>query len=114
MGTIAILDLMGGVALLLWGLHMVRSGILRAFGPQLRRFISKALMAAFLAGCALTAMLQCGTATGIMTASFAAEGLVALVPALAIILGANVGTTLIVQLFVFNISASRRYSSSSG
>jgi phosphate:Na+ symporter len=81
MGTIAVLDLMGGVALLLWGLHMVRSGILRAFGPQLRRLLSKALsnrMAAFLAGCALTAVLQSSTATGIMTASFAAEGLVAL------------------------------------
>jgi phosphate:Na+ symporter len=108
MGTIVLLDLMGGVALLLWGLHMVRSGILRAFGPQLRRFLSKALgnrIAAFLAGCALTAVLQSSTATGIMTASFAAEGLVALVPALAIMLGANVGTTLIVQLLAFNISA---------
>ena len=37
MGTIVLLDLMGGVALLLWGLHMVQSGILRAFGPELRR-----------------------------------------------------------------------------
>jgi phosphate:Na+ symporter len=60
MGTIVLLDLMGGVALLLWGLHMVRTGILRAFGPQLRRLLSKALgnrIAAFLAGCALTAVL---------------------------------------------------------
>ncbi len=108
MGTIVLLDVMGGVALLLWGLHMVQSGILRAFGPQLRRLLSKALgnrLAAFLAGGILTALLQSSTATGIMTASFAAEGLVALVPALAIMLGANVGTTLIVQLLAFNISA---------
>jgi phosphate:Na+ symporter len=108
MGTIVLLDLMGGVALLLWGLHMVRSGILRAFGPQLRRLLSQALgnrLAAFLAGGVLTALLQSSTATGIMTASFSAEGLVALVPALAIMLGANVGTTLIVQLLAFNISA---------
>jgi phosphate:Na+ symporter len=108
MGTIVLLDLMGGVALLLWGLHMVRSGILRAFGSQLRRLLSKALgnrMAAFLAGSVLTALLQSSTATGIMTASFAAEGLVPLVPALAIMLGANVGTTLIVQALAFNISA---------
>jgi phosphate:Na+ symporter len=62
-------------------------------------------MAAFLAGCVLTAILQSSTATGIMTASFAAEGLVALVPALAIMLGANVGTTLIVHVLAFNISA---------
>jgi phosphate:Na+ symporter len=53
MGTIVVLDLMGGVALLLWDLHMVRSGVLRAFGPDLRRFLSKALgnrFAAFAAG----------------------------------------------------------------
>jgi phosphate:Na+ symporter len=43
MGSIVLLDLMGGVALLLWGLHMVLTGVLRAFGPHLRRFLGKAL-----------------------------------------------------------------------
>ncbi len=58
MGTLVLLDLMGGVALLLWGLHMVLSGVLRAFGPDLRRFLSKALgnrFTAFGAGLVLTA-----------------------------------------------------------
>ncbi|MGE3147986.1 MAG: Na/Pi cotransporter family protein [Pseudorhodoplanes sp.] len=108
MGTIVLLDLMGGAALLLWGLHMVQSGILRAFGPDLRRALPRALgnrVMAFSAGLGLTALLQSSTATGLMTASFAAEGLVALVPALAIMLGANVGTTLIVQLLSFNVTA---------
>jgi phosphate:Na+ symporter len=108
MGTIILLDLMGGVALLLWGLHMVQSGILRAFGSDLRRLLSKAFgnrMAAFAAGLGLTALLQSSTATGLMTASFAAEGVVGLVPALAIMLGANVGTTLIVQVLSFNVTA---------
>ena len=107
MGTLVILDLMGGVALLLWGLHMVRTGILRAFGPNLRQVLSKTVgdrFAAFFAGLALTGVLQSSTATGLMAASFASDGLVALVPALAIMLGANVGTTLIVQLFSFNIA----------
>src|SRR5882757_3652513 len=107
MGTIVLLDLMGGVALLLWGLHMVQSGILRGFGSDLRQLLSKALgnrFAAFAAGLGLTALLQSSTATALMTASFTAEGLVGLVPALAIVLGANVGTTLIVQLLSFNIS----------
>jgi phosphate:Na+ symporter len=107
MGTLVILDLMGGVALLLWGLHMVRTGILRAFGADLRHLLSRTIgnrFAAFLAGLTLTAVLQSSTATGLMAASFASEGLVALVPALAIMLGANVGTTLIVQLFSFNIA----------
>src|SRR3954464_9663589 len=108
MGTMALLDLMGGVALLLWGLHMVHSGILRAFGPDLRRVLSRAIgsrMSAFAAGLRLTALLQSSTATGLMASSFTAEGLVGLVPALAIMLGANVGTTLIVQVLSFNIAA---------
>jgi phosphate:Na+ symporter len=108
MGTIVLLDLMGGVALLLWGLHMVQSGVLRAFGPELRRFLSRTLqnrLAAFAAGTGLTSVLQSSTATGLMVASFVNEGAIALVPALAIMLGANVGTTLIVQVLSFNVSA---------
>jgi phosphate:Na+ symporter len=107
-GSIVLLDLMGGVALLLWGLHMVLSGVPRAFGPDLRRILSKALgnrFSALAARLGLTALLQSSTATGLMTASLAAEGAVGLVPALAIMLGANVGTTLIVQLVSFDISA---------
>ncbi|MGB6394745.1 MAG: Na/Pi cotransporter family protein [Bradyrhizobium sp.] len=107
MGSLALLDLMGGVALLLWGLHMVHSGILRAFGPDLRRLLAGALrnrFAAFAAGVGLTALLQSSTATALITSSFTAEGLVSLVPALAIMLGANVGTTLIVQILSFNIA----------
>jgi phosphate:Na+ symporter len=103
-----LLDLMGGVALLLWGLHMVHSGVLRAFGPDLRLLLAKALgnrFAAFAAGIGLTALLQSSTATALITSSFTAEGLVSLVPALAIMLGANVGTALIVQILSFNISA---------
>jgi phosphate:Na+ symporter len=108
MGTLVLLDLMGGVALLLWGLHMVHSGILRAFGPDLRHLLSKAVgnrFAAFAAGVGLTALLQSSTATALLISSFASEGLVGLVPAMAIMLGANVGTTLIVQVLSFNIFA---------
>src|ERR1700739_4170957 len=108
MGSLVLLDMMGGVALLLWGLHMVHSGILRAFGPDLRRLLAKALgnrFNALAAGIGLTALLQSSTATALITSSFAAEGLVGLVPALAIMLGANIGPTLIVQILSFNLSA---------
>jgi phosphate:Na+ symporter len=93
---------------LLWGLHMVHSGILRAFGPDLRTLLAKTLsnrFSALAAGIGLTALLQSSTATALITSSFAAEGLVALVPAMAIMLGANIGTTLIVQVLSFNIAA---------
>jgi phosphate:Na+ symporter len=108
MASTILLDLMGGVALLLWGLHMVHSGIVRAFGSDLRRTLGAALQnrfAAFLAGVGITTLLQSSTATALMTAAFAAGGAVSLVPALAIMLGANVGTALIVQALSFNISA---------
>ena len=108
MGTMVLLDLLGGVALLLWGLHMVHSGILRAFGPDVRLLLAKGLTnrgSAFAAGIGLTALLQSSTATALITTSFAAEGMVSLVTALAIMLGANVGTTLIVQVMSFNIAA---------
>jgi phosphate:Na+ symporter len=107
MGSTVILDLMGGVALLLWGLHMVHSGIVRAFGADLRRLLGIALQnrfRAFLAGAFVTALLQSSTATGLMAASFVTGGTLDLVPALAVMLGANVGTTLVVQILSFNIA----------
>jgi phosphate:Na+ symporter len=107
MGSTVILDLMGGVALLLWGLHMVHSGVVRAFGADLRRLLGIALQGrfrAFLAGVFVTAILQSSTATGFMAASFVTSGTLDLVPALAVMLGANVGTTLVVQILSFNIS----------
>ena len=105
--TLALFDLAGSVALLLWGLHMVQTGIQRTFGPNLRRVLGTALgnrFKAFLAGLGVTAILQSSTATGLMVSSFAAAGLVDLVPALATMLGANVGTTLIVQLLSFDVA----------
>jgi phosphate:Na+ symporter len=103
--TLTLVDLAGAVALLIWGVHMVQTGVTRAFGPQLRRILSQALdnrLKAFAAGLGVTAVLQSSTATGLMVTSFAAGGLIDLVPALAVMLGANVGTTLIVQLLSFD------------
>jgi phosphate:Na+ symporter len=105
--TLTLVDLAGTIALLLWGVHMVQTGIQRAFGPNLRRLLGRALgdrLRAFAAGLGITAILQSSTATGLMAASFAAGGLVDLVPGLAVMLGANLGTTLIVQLLSFDIS----------
>ena len=106
-GTLTQIDLAGSIALLLWGVHMVQSGVQRAFGPNLRRILGAALgnrFKAFLAGLGITAVLQSSTATGLMVTGFAAGSLVDLVPGLAAMLGANVGTTLIVQILSFDIS----------
>jgi phosphate:Na+ symporter len=104
---VTLVDLAGSVALLLWGIHMVQTGIQRAFGAKLRSFLGGALrnrFKAFLAGMGVTAILQSSTATGLMVTGFAAGGFVDLVPALAVMLGANVGTTLIVQVLSFNVA----------
>lgn len=88
--TLTLLDLGGAIALLLWGVHMVQSGIQRTFGPDLRRILGRALrnrFNGFVAGLGITAILQSSTATGLMATSFAAAGLVDLVPALAVMLG---------------------------
>jgi phosphate:Na+ symporter len=104
--TLTLIDLAGSIALLMWGVHMVQSGIQRAFGPHLRRCLGRALgdrCRALLAGLGVTAILQSSTATGLMASGFAAGGLVDLMPALAVMLGANIGTTLIVQVLSFDI-----------
>jgi phosphate:Na+ symporter len=105
--TLTLIDLAGSIALLLWGVHMVQTGIQRAFGPHLRRLLGRAFgdrFRAFIAGLGVTAVLQSSTATGLMASSFAAGGLVDLVPGLAMMLGANVGTTLIVQVLSFDVT----------
>ncbi|MGD1036806.1 MAG: Na/Pi cotransporter family protein [Roseiarcus sp.] len=105
---VTLIDLAGSIALLLWGMHMVQTGVQRTFGPKLRSILGAALKTrarAFLAGLGVTAILQSSTATGLMVAGFSAGGLVDLAPALAVMLGANVGTTLIVQVLSFDVAA---------
>ena len=95
------------MALLLWGVHMVQTGVQRALGARLRLFLARRIgnrFTAFLAGLGVTALLQSSTATGLMVTGFAAEGLIGLAPGLAVMLGANVGTTLIVQLLAFDVT----------
>ncbi|WP_207538101.1 Na/Pi cotransporter family protein [Sabulicella rubraurantiaca] len=96
-----LLEFAGEAALLLWGLHMVQTGVQRAFGTRLRAGLSLALgtrRRAFLAGLVTTFALQSSTATALMVAGFAASGSVALAPALAAVAGANLGTAILVPL----------------
>lgn len=106
--TMTLLNLAGAMSLLLWGLHMVQSGVQRAYGADLRRFLEQRLrnrVSALAAGMGVTILLQSSTATGFMITAFLGGGFVGLVPALAVMLGANIGTALVVQLLSFDISA---------
>src|SRR6185503_7553500 len=105
-GVDTILNVVGSVALLLWGVRMVRTGLTRAFGATLRRVIaacSRNRFTAFAGGLGLTGLLQSSTATALLLASFAGRGLIPLSIALAVMLGANVGTTLTSQVLSFDL-----------
>ena len=105
-GSALLLTLMGGVALLLWSVRMVRTGMTRAFGASLRSLIGKACsnrFNAFATGIGVTGLLQSATATALLLASFASRKLVALPLALAIMLGADVGTALVAQVYAIDI-----------
>jgi phosphate:Na+ symporter len=104
-GTELIVSFLGAVALLLWGVRMVQTGIMRAFGASVRQLLVHYVgspLSALLAGIGLTAVLQSSTATALVLASFTARGLIALSIALVMMLGANVGTTLVAQVLSLN------------
>ena len=104
--TSLVLDLLGGIALLLWGVRMVRTGMTRAFGARLRRVLGHATrnrFTAFTAGIGVTALLQSATATALLVASFSGRGLIGATAALAVMLGADLGTTLAAQVFSLDL-----------
>lgn len=96
-----LLHIVGGVCLLLWGVSMVSTGLNRAFGASLRRVISHSTsnrFKAFGVGVCVAALLQSSTAASLIVSSFAARNIVTISGALAVMLGADVGTTLAAQL----------------
>ncbi|MBR9972407.1 Na/Pi cotransporter family protein [Magnetospirillum sulfuroxidans] len=104
--AIVLINILGAAALLLWGLRMVSAGVMRAFGAALRRWINKSadsrLKTAGM-GCVVTVALQSSTATCLMAASFVGRGLMSVDMAQAVMLGANVGTSLVVKFLTFDI-----------
>src|SRR3954462_3908230 len=80
---------------------------MRTWGGQLRRVLAASTsnrLHAFLGGIGVTGLLQSSTATALITTSFVGQGLIATAPALVIMLGADVGTALVVQLLTINLS----------
>ena len=105
-GTELFATFLGSVALLLWGVRMVRTGMTRAFGTALRKAIStyaRTRIGGFFAGIGVTGILQSSTATTLLLASFTGRGLIALPIALAVILGADVGSAIVAQVFSLDV-----------
>lgn len=102
-----LLNLLAAVALLVWGTHMVRTGVLRVFGANLRNFLARSMgnrTTAVLSGIGVTALVQSSTATSLMTSSFVGQGLISLPAALAVMRGADVGTAMMSVLFAADLS----------
>lgn len=104
---LTLLHLLSAVALLVWGTHIVRTGVMRVFGARLRTVLSRSVEKkplAFCAGIGVTALVQSSNATTMLVTSFVAQDLVALAPALVIVLGADVGTALMARILTFDLT----------
>ncbi len=102
-----LLNLLAAIALLVWGTHLVRTGMLRVFGANLRQLLARSISNRFTAaisGLGVTALVQSSTATALIVSSFVGQGLVALPLALAVMLGADIGTSLMAVLFSLDLS----------
>ena len=102
-----LLNLLAAVALLVWGTQLVRTGILRVFGTSLRQIISRSVrtpLTAALSGVGVTAIVQSSTATALIVSAFVGQGLMALPAALAVMLGADVGTSVMAVVFSLDLS----------
>ena len=102
-----LLNLLAAIALLIWGTHMVRTGVLRVFGANLRKLLARGTRnrySAALSGLGVTALVQSSTATSLMTSSFVGQGLIGLPAALSVMRGADVGTAMMAVLFSMDLS----------
>jgi len=107
MGILVVIKMFGAVMLLLYAVRMVRTGFERAAGPSLRRAIGKASsgpVSGAVSGMAVAVLLQSATAVAILAAGFATSGFISTAAGLAVLLGADLGSALVVQFLVFDLS----------
>lgn len=102
-----LLNLLAAIALLVWGTHLVRADILRVLGANLRRVLARSTgsrLTAIISGIGVTALLQSSTATALIVSAFVGQALMTLPAALAVMLGADIGTSLMALLFSRDLS----------
>ena len=102
-----LLSLIGGLGLFLYGMTVMGESIEKAAGAKMRSFLdffTKNRFIGMLFGMLFCAIVQSSSATTVMVVSFVNAGLMNLVQAAGVIMGANVGTTITSQLVAFNLS----------
>lgn len=103
-----VIQLLGGIALLLWGTYMVKTGMLRTFGLTLRDVLSRQLknrFKGFFAGFCLSSLLQSSTAATLLVAGLQSEGVVTTAIGLSAIMGADLGSAFVARVLSFNLSS---------
>lgn len=102
-----VITVIGAVSLLLWGMRMVRTGLMRAYRAPIRRFLLRSSANRFLSlgtgGCAAAA-LQSSSATILLAADFRNGGMITLAAGLAMALGADIGSAAIVQVLSLKLN----------
>lgn len=105
-GNITLISIVGAVGLLLYGMTIIGEALQRVAGQQLRHLLStlgKNRLAAVATGITVTAAMQSSSATTLLVVGFARAGLMELRETIGLILGADIGTTVTVQLLAFHI-----------
>lgn len=108
MGAADVLNLLGGLALFLYGMQMMSSGLEAAAGNRMKQILERLTANRFLGvavGAGITAVIQSSSATTVMVVGFVNSGMMALRQAVWIIMGANVGTTITGQLIALDVGA---------
>ncbi len=102
-----IFGLFGGLGFFLFGMTTMSEGLHKVAGDKIRRIfaaLTNNRIVGTIVGIAVTAIIQSSTATTVMTVGFVNAGLLSLVQAIGVVLGANIGTTVTAQLIAFNIT----------
>ena len=108
MGITDVLALLGGLALFLYGMQMMSTGLEAAAGNRMKSILEKLTsnrVKGVLVGAAITAVIQSSSATTVMVVGFVNSGLMTLKQAVWVIMGANIGTTITGQLIALDIGA---------
>ena len=108
MGVTDVLGLLGGLALFLYGMQMMSSGLEAAAGNRMKQILERLTANRFLGvavGAAITAVIQSSSATTVMVVGFVNSGMMTLIQAVWIIMGANIGTTITGQLIALDVGA---------
>lgn len=104
MGILQVFTLLGALGMFLYGMNLMSSGLQKAAGERLRGFLSAMTsnpLKGVLTGMGITAIIQSSSATTVMVVSFVNAGLLTLVQAIGVIMGANIGTTITAWMVAF-------------